>query len=340
MPYQMKNGQWRGKRMINGCTKTKCFGTRRDALLWEAQQNENLWMEQERPIVTVLDWANSYLDYARERYVFKVYDAKRLAFRRLFAVVRPECQVGQFAVSHAMTLMQKVSGQFGNGPANTARKHLSSAWNWGAKYLHMPRENPFAIVDRLPADQRPRRIPTEDEFWTVFLVAQGQDQVLLKTALHTAARKNELYSLLWDDVDFEGRKIRLGTRKRSGGGMEYDWIPMTDDLHGTLVAYRGTCEGQRSEYVFSSCLGERYKTRFNFMRTLCKRAGVPRFGLHAIRHLSASLLAKAGVPLPTIQYILRHRKVTTTALYIQQLGVNGLNLNGVFDAPSKLPMMV
>ncbi len=333
MPYKMSNGKWRGKRMINGQTKTKAFTSKRNALLWEVQQNETLWREQSNPTLTALEWANAHLDFARQRFVPKVYEAKRLAFKRLLEVIPGDRQVNELGMPQAMAVMQSVATQRGNGPANTARKHLSSAWAWGTKYLLMPRDNPFSMVDRLPADQHPRRMPTEEEFWQVFHTAQGQDKILLKTALHTAARKNELYSLRWSDIDFEGQKIRLGTRKRSGGGMEYDWIPMTQEIYQNLLMHRQAPEGMKSDIVFSNQEGGQYRNRFNFMPNLCQRAGVEPFGMHAIRHLSASILAKAGIPLPTIQLILRHRKVTTTALYIQSLGVNSINLDGIFDGP-------
>jgi integrase len=53
------------------------------------------------------------------------------------------------------------------------------------------------------------------------------------------------------------------------------------------------------------------------MKSLCKRAGVKHFGFHAIRHLTASILAQANVPMVTIQAILRHKHLTTTERYIR-----------------------
>ncbi|MBW2308776.1 MAG: hypothetical protein JRG73_17780 [Deltaproteobacteria bacterium] len=49
------------------------------------------------------------------------------------------------------------------------------------------------------------------------------------------------------------------------------------------------------------------------MKRLCKRAGVRTFGILAIRHLTASLLAQEVVPMVQIQAILRHRNLAVTA---------------------------
>ncbi len=55
------------------------------------------------------------------------------------------------------------------------------------------------------------------------------------------------------------------------------------------------------------------------MKNLCRRAGVKHFGLHAIRHLSASILAKEGIPMIDIQTILRHKNLSTTERYIRRI---------------------
>jgi integrase len=55
------------------------------------------------------------------------------------------------------------------------------------------------------------------------------------------------------------------------------------------------------------------------MKKYCKLAGVKPFGLHAVRHLTASILAQEDVPMVTIQRILRHKNLTTTERYIRGL---------------------
>ena len=135
--------------------------------------------------------------------------------------------------------------------------------------------------------------------------------------LHTAARRSEIFNLKWEDVDFKSGRIRLFTRKRSTG-REGDWIPLTDQLSQALHEQR--LETSWCEYVFiNPKTNKPYAYANDMVRKMCVRAGVEPFSFHSIRHLSASLLDQAGVPLATIQLILRHTSATTTARYVHSL---------------------
>ena len=57
------------------------------------------------------------------------------------------------------------------------------------------------------------------------------------------------------------------------------------------------------------------------MRRMCEKAAVKRFGFHAIRHLSASILYNLGYEVAVIQTILRHKNPTTTEGYLRSLGL-------------------
>jgi integrase len=148
-------------------------------------------------------------------------------------------------------------------------------------------------------------------------VATESEQRLLLTFLHTAGRRNEIFSLKKDDVDFENGRIRLWTRKRMGG-LEADWLPMTEELEEVLREQR--LETPFHEHFFVNPeTGLPWTEHGRLLPRLCKKAGIEPFGYHSIRHLSASILDDKGFPLSTIQAILRHKSSHTTARYLHSL---------------------
>ncbi len=340
MPYLMPNGKWRAKRMIQGQVKTKVFPTKQEAKKWEATQDADGWAAESctTPMVSLLDFNNAYLDMAKERFAKKTAAEKKLAFKYLFKAIPPTVTSEELSPAMALNALRHIALKSSGHAANKARKNLIAAWEWGKKYYGLPAVNPFKEVEKFPADQQPRYVPSEEDFWKVHAEASPQDQAFLLFMLHTGARRAEVFRLQWDDVDFAGRKIRLGTRKTGHGGMEYAWLPMTTELHSTLATHRLR---SRSGHVFTDpATGEPFAARQHYMARLCKRAKVKPFGFHAIRHLSATILAYEGLDIPTVQAVLRHKNPNTTARYIKSLGVQPDKLEGVFvkrKAPKVLP---
>ena len=68
----------------------------------------------------------------------------------------------------------------------------------------------------------------------------------------------------------------------------------------------------------------RYICRDKFFKTLCRRAGVPEMGYHALRHRAASNMMAKGASLIDVQHLLGHERATTTDLYLQSLEFNAL----------------
>jgi integrase len=220
-----------------------------------------------------------------------------------------------------LAYVQRIFQERSGHAANKERKNLGAAWNYGCRYIEgFPTVNPFVAIEKFPETAHARYVPSEQDFWKVVAVAQGQDRVLLLTFLYTAARRGELYRLRWADVDFDRQCLRLTTRKRQSGTLESDWLPMTDALVGLLAAYRHV---SHSEWVFTQMEGRHqgkpYIENRGFPRKLCLMAGVKPFGCHAIRHLTGSILGNNNTPMVQIKEMLRHRKLSTTERYIRGL---------------------
>ena len=148
MPYQMPTGKWRGKRMIHGQVKTKVFLTKLEAKKWEAGQTLESWIEQETQTDTalsILEWANSYMDYAVQRYSKKTIDEKRDAFKALFASTAKENCIDDLTPQIALKSLRTVAAARTGNAANKARKNLVAAWFWGVKYMRLSALNPFHL---------------------------------------------------------------------------------------------------------------------------------------------------------------------------------------------------
>jgi integrase len=254
-----------------------------------------------------------YLRMAERQLAPKTLEYRKIVFRRFLR------HAGNISASQITT--QKVEDYLLSRPTNhnfnKDRTELMRLFNWGFKRLIIP-SNPVALVEKLPVEKVKKVIPTPEEM-TRLLLAAGPERPLLLVIFHTMARIDEVLRLTWEDVNFEKKAIRLWTRKRRGGAWEFDWMDMNEDLEKVLWGlWQNRQEG---EWVFVNPLtGNRYFYRFKLMRSICRRAGLPQFGYHTIRHFVASYLVdKKKVSLPVISKLLRHKNLQTTERYLQAI---------------------
>jgi integrase len=319
MPYK-RNNQWIGQVRYNKQTKRKMFKTKKEAIDWERNAAKELESPQnEIPTVLLIDWATKYLQFAELKFVKSVWKEKHYLFQRFFKEVNPGLSVESLTSGKVLSFLQKQFQTRSGYTANTQRKNLVAAWNWGMKYLDPPLPGPNpCLVEKFPEVRAERYVPPVSHFWKVYEQAETkQDKIMLLAYLHLAARRTELFRLKWKDVDFANSRLRLFTRKRQNGTLEADWLPMTDDLYQELFHH---FQNHKTQWVFPNPNTGRQRTeRGKWMRRLFDKAKVKGFGLHAIRHLTASILAKANVPMIDIQAVLRHKKLSTIERYIGRI---------------------
>jgi integrase len=337
----------------------------KNALLWEEetkkQLKEELVQEAVMASFNVGIWSDLYLDDVKNRCVKKTYEEKCSAFSRLFKYelidsTMPLSELVDSELSETSLARDFLNFQFekrGGNAANKDRKNLSTGWNWGQITLRdFPKNliNPFYSVERFPKKSFPRYVPSLEDFWKVYDVAEGQDKVMLLFSYHLATRRGETFRAKKSDIDLKNEKIRLWTRKRKGGNLEFDWMPMTQELKTALLSWLEVRMSQPTidtEHIFV-CLdqtpfcdqyyGKPFKNRQHFMRRICTKAKVKAFGFHAIRHLAATVQYHNGQGLNWLQAFLRHKNATTTEKYLKSLGLKPLRegLDEGFKRPGEL----
>ncbi len=325
---------------VNGQRREKVFPDNsqksyRAAVQWEDLARKGLLMESTSTAtvsVTLLAWSNEYLDYSDEAQSKKTYLEKKATFQRFVRQMGPTTSVEDLTLPGVMQFLRVQNRTRSGYAANRDRKNLAAGWGWGRKYMaNFPRTpNPFLETDRFAEVRSPRYVPAEADFWTAFHKAEGQDKVILMTALHLGLRKSELYGIMLDDLDLTGRNIRVSTCKREGGTTEFDTLPLTETLARALEEWIRV-RPVNSDHLFVNLgkeefahphYGKAIVSRQHFMNKLCARSGVKPFGLHAIRHLTATTVFNEGQPLSVIQAILRHKSPATTMRYLHSLGLN------------------
>lgn len=332
MPYKREEkyvGQVRRTVCGKEYRKERKFLREKDAIAWEVAMRDLTDREFLNHTIhsaySLLDWNNDYLFHA-QKFSAKTLDEKKSVSKRFFKTFEHTMPVRQFTVKMALDYLNAQSLNRSGNAANKDRKNLLAAWNWGIKYVAgFPTVSPFLLVDRFPEKRQPRYVPSEDDFWKVYEISEGQDRLMLLTYLFTAARKSEIFRLKAStDLDFAAGTIRLLSRKSKDGSWEERRIPMVDELYDLMIDHIQTIE---SDYVFTDPItGLPFQHRAHWLKKKCDKAGVKAFDWHSIRHLTARILARRKVPSKVIQEILGHKNLRTTEIYLGSLGVDKRHL--------------
>jgi site-specific recombinase XerD len=172
-------------------------------------------------------------------------------------------------------------------------------------------------------------IPNEGD-WQAILTATTQEpvrnRVMLTFAYDAGLRREELCSLCTDDIDPSRRMIRV--RAENTKGRRDRIVPYSATSGALLMQYldRRRAVGQKRGRLFLSESRRNYSAPISIWSWskialgIARRAGVPRFTTHTLRHLCLTDLARAGWDIHEIATFAGHRSVQTTLLYIHLSG--------------------
>jgi site-specific recombinase XerD len=143
--------------------------------------------------------------------------------------------------------------------------------------------------------------------------ANLKHRVMLMTTYGGGLRSCELVRLEPHDI----HSTRMLIRVRQGKGRKDRYTLLSESLLEQLRLYWSVYRPQR--WLFENRSGGAIAkgTAQSMFRQVKQRAGITRgHGIHCLRHSFATHLMEAGVPLPTIQRLMGHKSLTTTAKYL------------------------
>jgi len=193
--------------------------------------------------------------------------------------------------------------------------NLSHCFTIACKEWGWIKENPVAKVSRLPKNNARVRYLEDDERAKLLQacrqVSDGYLERLVLFAILTGARRGEIESLTWRNIDYKKRLIYLLETKNG----ESRSVHMSKRLE-TVLNLQRTLGSRDNHLVFCSPTDPQKSIRFNnaFYKAL-KIAGIEDFRFHDLRHDAASLLAKNGATLLEIAAVLGHKTLSMVKRY-------------------------
>jgi integrase len=136
--------------------------------------------------------------------------------------------------------------------------------------------------------------------------ANSQALAIIRLLTFTGARKSEISTLKWSEVDIERQCLRLGDSK-TGAKV----IPLGPPALAILSELP-----RENALVFPAETGARhFQGTEKIWRKVRERAGLPGLRIHDLRHSFASIGLVTGDALPVIGKLLGHADTKTTARY-------------------------
>jgi integrase len=244
-------------------------------------------------------------------------------------------ELGKLTAQAVTSLLRKKERE-GLSPRSVAmiREVLRGALNVAVK-MQMVERN-VAVLAQAPRQVKvERRMLTPGEARQLLDVTNRERlAALYRLALTLGMRQAEILGLRWQDVDIDGRRLRVRqTLQRIGKELiikepkterSRRTLALTPSLVAALLAHKDRQEFERkragalwqeSGLVFTTSvgtpIGARNLTR-EYKRHL-KAAGLPKaFRFYDMRHAAASLLIADGLPITAVSAMLGHALTSTT----------------------------
>lgn len=158
-------------------------------------------------------------------------------------------------------------------------------------------EREWEWLDRAPVlrtEAEPKRrvaYLTRDQAEVLIACLPEKYRMPVRFALLTGLRRSNVFGLTWDAVDLDNSMVHVAAEDAKAG--QRILVPLNKSAKALLESFPEPRKGR--------VWGDMDRVWANTWTAACKRAGVPGFRFHDLRHTWASWHAMAGTPLSVLQ---------------------------------------
>ncbi len=241
----------------------------------------------------------------QDRQRFRLHILPRLGHRRVVDITRAD-------VAELHTAMAAIPGAANNVRSLLAKAFsLAEVWGWRPEG-----SNPTQHVRAYKTQRRERHLSPAELRRLAEVLAEAErlqttgPEVIaaMRLLILTGCRRNEILRLRWEEVDFEGRCLRLPDSKTG---------PKTVPLNSVALELLSEIERREGNpFVIPGKKVGAHLTSLNGQWPRIRAAaGLEGVRLHDLRHTFASFGVNLGLPLPMIGKVLGHSHASMTERY-------------------------
>jgi integrase len=201
-----------------------------------------------------------------------------------------------------------------NSTVNRYLAVLSHAFTMAVKEWQWCDDNPVRKISKPKEPRGKVRFLSNEERRRLLEACKANSNPYLYTvvvlALSTGARRGELLTLHWPDVDFQRRVLTFRETKNG----ETRAVPVTGYALDILTQH-AKIRRSNIDLVFPNATGRKPLAIRNAFENALERADILNFRFHDLRHTFASYLAMQGASLLDIATILGHKTLQMVQRY-------------------------
>ena len=223
--------------------------------------------------------------------------------------------IRRITVYHLRTYL---SGQQGKGVSDTTtegeRQVFSAFFNWLQRENLIDR-NPTANLGAIKCAKKQKKILTDVDLFNLKNNCENsRDSAIVMFLASTGCRISEVMNINRDDIDFFNTKCVV-----HGKGNK-DRTAFFDAVTGVALRRYLMERTDDNPALFLNKYGKRMQPGGvrSMLKELAKRAGVEHVHPHKFRRTLATELARHGMPIQEVAFLLGHEKIDTTLKYVVQ----------------------
>jgi integrase/recombinase XerD len=176
------------------------------------------------------------------------------------------------------------------------------------------KENPAAKIKPRQVLQKPPEVYTDEEIAKMIEKADDVERAVLIALFFSGMREQELCHLVWDDVDFKKKIVRVSAKPEYGFTPK-TWEERSIEISDALLEALRTLP-RASEWVFPTVRGKKHAHVYKIVERVAERAGVKNAHPHKFRATFLTRLLQSGCDIANVQALAGHKSIKTTQRYL------------------------